>query len=211
MAAKSPEILADVARYYADRLACHGQTPQGVDWNSADSQQLRFRQLAKLFAGDDNFSLHDLGCGYGALLDYLEGMTPGLRYQGYDIAEDMIHAARDRHRDFAHADFHLGSAPAGLADYSVASGIFNVRLRHGDDAWRDYLLETLQLLHDSSRKGFAFNCLSGYADREKMRADLYYADPCSLFDYCKRHFSPHVALLHDYGLYEFTLLVRKTL
>jgi hypothetical protein len=42
-----------------------------------------------------------------------------------------------------------------------------------------------------------------------MRADLYYADPAQVFDYCKRRFSPNVALLHDYGLYEFTILVRK--
>ena len=43
---------------------------------------------------------------------------------------------------------------------------------------------------------------------ERMRPDLYYADPCRLFDHCKRRYSRHVALLHDYGLYEFTILVR---
>jgi hypothetical protein len=43
-----------------------------------------------------------------------------------------------------------------------------------------------------------------------MRNYLYYADPCALFDLCKRRYSKHVALLHDYGLYEFTILVRKT-
>ena len=48
-----------------------------------------------------------------------------------------------------------------------------------------------------------------YSDPERMRAHLYYADPCRLFDHCKRRYSRHVALLHDYGLYEFTILVRK--
>ena len=42
-----------------------------------------------------------------------------------------------------------------------------------------------------------------------MRPDLYYADPCFLFDYCKTHFSKDVAILHDYGMYDFTLIVRK--
>jgi hypothetical protein len=42
-----------------------------------------------------------------------------------------------------------------------------------------------------------------------MREDLFYADPCELFDYCKTRFARNVALLHDYGLYEFTILVRK--
>ena len=30
-----------------------------------------------------------------------------------------------------------------------------------------------------------------------------------MFDLCKRRYSPRVALLHDYPLYEFTVLVRK--
>ena len=42
-----------------------------------------------------------------------------------------------------------------------------------------------------------------------MRPYLYYADPLFLFDYCKKKYSKSVALLHDYGLYEFTILVRK--
>jgi hypothetical protein len=33
-------------------------------------------------------------------------------------------------------------------------------------------------------------------------------DPLRLFDHCKRTFSPDVALLHDYPLWEFTILVR---
>jgi hypothetical protein len=30
-----------------------------------------------------------------------------------------------------------------------------------------------------------------------------------LFDLCKRRYSKHVALYHDYGLYEFTVVVRR--
>ena len=51
--------------------------------------------------------------------------------------------------------------------------------------------------------------LTKYSDKEYMRDNLYYADPLFIFDYCKRNFSKQVALLHDYGLYEFTILVKK--
>jgi hypothetical protein len=44
-----------------------------------------------------------------------------------------------------------------------------------------------------------------------MQKHLYYADPCAIFDLCKRRYSRNVALLHDYGLYEFTIVVRKDL
>jgi hypothetical protein len=50
--------------------------------------------------------------------------------------------------------------------------------------------------------------LSLYSDPERRRPDLFYADPLFLFDYCKTRFSKAVALLHDYPLYEFTVLVR---
>jgi hypothetical protein len=59
-------------------------------------------------------------------------------------------------------------------------------------------------------KGFAFNCLTTYSDPERLRDDLYYGDPCYYFDLCKRLYSRHVALLHDYGLWEFTIIVRKS-
>ena len=96
-----------------------------------------------------------------------------------------------------------------MADYGVASGIFNVRLGSTDDAWRSHVLRTLDVLNKTSRRGFSFNCLTLYSDQDRMRDYLYYADPCDLFDHCKRTYSRDVALLHDYGLYEFTILVRK--
>ncbi len=55
----------------------------------------------------------------------------------------------------------------------------------------------------------AFNLLTSYSDKDMMRPDLYYGDPLFYFDYCKRNFSQNVALLHDYGLFEFTILVKK--
>jgi hypothetical protein len=59
-----------------------------------------------------------------------------------------------------------------------------------------------------SRRGFAFNALTSYSDADKQRADLYYADPRQVLDHCLRRWPRRVALLHDYGLYEFTIRVR---
>ena len=76
-----------------------------------------------------------------------------------------------------------------MADYGIASGIFNVRLERSDVEWRDYLETTLNVLDRTSHLGFAFNCLTSYSDTDKMRDYLYYADPCALFDLCKRRYS----------------------
>jgi hypothetical protein len=71
------------------------------------------------------------------------------------------------------------------------------------------MIETINLFNQISTSGFSFNALTKYSDKEFMKDYLYYSDPLVLFDYCKKNFSRNVALLHDYNLYEFTILVRK--
>ena len=43
-------VLGTVQRYYSEKLRVHGPTPAGVDWNSTESQQLRFDLLLQLCA-----------------------------------------------------------------------------------------------------------------------------------------------------------------
>lgn len=204
------KLLSDVADYYSSKLAQHGETPHGVDWNSEESQMLRFKQLSKIIDKKCHFSVNDLGCGYGSYYDYLSLGYETFSYSGFDVSEEMIRAANLRYKGNSQVHFELSSEPGQLADYGLASGIFNVRLGRTDEEWWSYLKATLDVLDRTSRLGFAFNCLTSYSDLDKMRNDLYYADPCTLFDLCKRRYSKNVALLHDYGLYEFTILVRGT-
>jgi len=203
-------ILAPIARYYAERLRRHGTTARGVDWNSPESQRLRFDKLLTVVDEESGPPpvLNDYGCGYGALLDVLRETRADVTYRGYDISEEMIAAARASHPDSTAAVFTADAADLQPATWSVASGIFNVRLDYPDATWFEYVMHTLSTLDRLSERGFAFNMLTTYSDPRKRRADLYYADPHEVFRQC-RQFSPWVALLHDYRLYEFTVVVRK--
>lgn len=205
-----PDILTGVADYYSVKLAEHGETARGVDWNGEESQVLRFEQLCKVIDRPNGFSLNDLGCGYGALYDYLNSHYQECAYNGWDVSGDMIRAAKHRYASIPNAHFAVAAEPTSTKDYGIASGIFNVRLGHSDAQWREYIQAMLDILDRTSKRGFSFNCLTSYSDADKMRDYLFYADPCELFDLCKRRYSRHVALLHDYGLYEFTILVRKS-
>jgi SAM-dependent methyltransferase len=200
-----------VARYYTAKLEEHGTSARGVDWNGEASQTLRFDQLMRIVDVAGGFSINDLGCGYGALVDYLDARGFEVDYAGIDISDEMALAGARRFEGRANTKFICGARLNRKADYSVASGIFNVRMDTPDSAWADYIEATLDLLNSGSRRGFSFNCLTSYSEPSKMRAELYYANPCTLFDLCKHRYSKSVALLHDYGLYEFTILVRKAL
>ena len=206
---KTSKLLEETARYFSAKLAEHGETPCGVDWNGEASQVLRFEQLLKVLDLSTGFSLNDLGCGYGALYGHLKERFKSFTYSGYDISEDMVHAAKKRYVGDPRVCFSVASEPTGTADYGIASGIFNLRFGRNDTACRDFLEATLETLNRTSLRGFAFNCLTSYSDADKMESRLYYADPCALFDLCRRRYSRHVALLHDYGLYDFTILVKK--
>jgi SAM-dependent methyltransferase len=200
------DIERRVGDYYTGKLREHGPTHQGVDWNSAESQLLRFEQFMRIVPTGEPVSVLDYGCGYGAFAEYLEDLNEVelAAYTGYDVSEEMVATARQRSKwRFTTAREELTSA-----DVSVASGVFNVRVDTDEHSWRAYTLETIAELAALSRRGLGFNMLTSYSDPERMTERLYYGDPAFYFDWCKRNLSRQVALLHDYGLYEFTMLVR---
>jgi SAM-dependent methyltransferase len=202
--------ISEVAAYYASKLAAHGATPKGVDWSSLESQQLRFEQLHRICAGAHAFSLIDYGCGYGALLDFLRARDRAVAYQGFDVAEAMVQKARERHHGQDGGAFVTEHNLLRPADFVVASGVFNVKLARAESEWTPYVERTLDRMWDLCRAGMAFNVLTRHSDADRMRADLYYADPLVVFERCRTRYSRLVALLHDYPLYEFTMLIRRT-
>ena len=200
------DILTRVQEYYDEKLRTHGPTARGVDWKSPESQEMRFAQLAKLIDHDRPFTINDFGCGYGALIDYLESRGFQFQYTGFDISSEMVTQAGELH---AGSKFVTDKGDLPEADYTLASGIFNVRLSTAEADWKNYMVDVLDNMNSLSNRGFAFNALTKYSDAEYMRPDLYYADPLFFFDRCKTKYSKFVTLLHDYPLYEFTILVRK--
>jgi SAM-dependent methyltransferase len=202
-------IIDYVAEYYSTKVETHGATPQGVDWNGSESQDLRFQQLLKVCAEISTpFSVLDYGCGYGAMFDYMSTRFGDFSYVGYDCSAAMIEKAQQLHQQ-SNCTFSASESGLRPLDFTIASGIFNVRGDYTDADWHDHCIKTIRQISALSNRGFAFNMLTKYSDADKMRDYLYYSDPCEIFDFCKRELGRNVALLHDYGLYEFTILVRK--
>ncbi len=197
--------------YYKKNLAAYGQGAKGVGWKDEEAQQVRFQQLIKVIHTPDPFSFNDLGCGVGDLLPFMRSNFKSCDYRGYDVMDEMIEAARGQSKEKTSGRFYKINSAKELidADYTVASGIFNLRFSTLVADWKHYILETLDDMNEHSEKGFAFNALSIYSDEEFRKAELYYADPLWLFDYTKKKFSKNVSLLHDYNQYDFTILVKK--
>ena len=203
------EILAAVESYYSGRLSEHGRTARGVDWNSSESQLLRFSQLVRCLAPDGRFSINDFGCGYGELAHYLARSGYAATYVGFDVSVSMVAAAEEHTAGLRDCSFTNDVAELPVADYTVASGLFNVKLDLSVETWEEYIWDTVTVFHAHSSRAFAFNLLTAHSDPDRVRSDLYYADPGATLDRCVRTLSRHTAVVHDYGLYEFTTVVRR--
>lgn len=201
-------ILDRVARYYEERVREFGATPWGVDWPCEPTQHLRFVQLLKVAGRRRRFTLNDLGCGYGALLPFVrERIGAGVDYVGIDVAAGMIERAGALHA--RQGRFRVASTLPRVADFTVASGIFNVQLGHSRSAWSAFVRGVLREMHRASRIGFAANFMVPPLRGQVPLEGLYRTRPAPWVAFCRREFAAHVEVLEGYGLREFTLLVRR--
>lgn len=205
------ETQKKLSEYFSEKLEEFGATPKGVDYNGSASQERRFEQLVKVINPSESFSVIDYGSGYGAIFDFLNAKGWQFEYYGFDLIEKMIIAGREVHKDYPNAHFTTDQSEIPVADYLLAGAIFNIKLDESYERWQEFILHTLVQMNALCSKGFSFNMLTKYSDIDRMaeRPDLFYGDPLFFFDFCKRNFSRNVALLHDYGLYDFTIIIRK--
>lgn len=198
-----------VKEYFHSAYKKYGNSAQGADWNSTQSQQQRFHELLKV-VNIKPFTILDYGCGVGNLADYLVAHDYQFNhYYGYDVLDPLIEEAKKIHGIQSSLSFTSSFDEVPQVDFCIASGVFNAKLDVSNADWTTYVKETLAKINEKTTGGFAINFLTTYSDAEKMQDYLYYANPLELFDHAKKNYSKNVALLHDYTLYDFTLIVRK--
>jgi len=211
-------ICAGVDAYYSQQVARHGATPLGVDWSCQATQALRFVQLLKVCDFSSPLTLNDVGCGYGALVPFLAARHPGceIDYLGVDLSRAMISRARRRFGGMRHR-FMVGAKIPRIADYSVASGIMNVNVGYARRTWEGFVATMLRRLHETSRCGFSVNFMLAPHDADPdddVEDDagatrLYRTVPEVWRRFCEREFGCAVEVIGNYGMKEFTLLVRR--
>jgi SAM-dependent methyltransferase len=204
-------VYADVAAYYNSCVARHGATPLGVDWSCQATQMLRFVQLLKICDFSAPFTLNDIGCGYGALAAFLAMRYPKSKidYLGVDLSRAMVSRARRR---FSGPDrrFVVRKASPRIADYSLASGIMNVNCGHSRATWEGFIATMLEQMRRASRRGFSVNFVvdAQHGSAEPLPDILYRTAPQPWIRFCERELGCSVETIDDYGMKEFTLLVR---
>jgi len=201
-----------VIRDIFDRnIVKHGPSAKGVYWKNPEGQVLRYEILLGIIGKDDlggGIFLNDLGCGYGAMFDIIadDPLMQNSRYFGYDLSGEMIRHAKS-HTDDPRAQFFKSDHALHVADYSFASGTFNMHAGQDNELWKGCVLESLRALWLKTRKGMAFNMLD--KNHPESLKGLYYADRDIYLDFCRTELSPNVELVTDYPLEEWSIFVRR--
>ena len=202
-------VLDKISKLYTDSLTEHGVQAKGVGWGTNEKHRLRCDKLLAVIKDDAKaISVNDLGCGYGELLIVLKEYGYDINnYYGHEISEEMLQAAKSTIG--LDDSVQLSAAPTlnHIADYSFATGIFNVKFDASEEEWQEYVLDVLKNINEHSMIGFSFNILSAFVDWKEDH--LYYADPAYYLKYCLENFSKKVILYHDTQLYEWTMIVFK--
>jgi hypothetical protein len=188
-------------------------TYEKLGWKNKEAQENRFKQLVRNFEFTNGCSINDLGTGLGDLYFYIENQNKNLdfTFHGYDIYDFMIENCENIFKNKENTFFHKIDENNEIlnADYTIASGIFNLKYNANNEEWEQYIFKTIREMFEKSTIGCSFNCLTIYSDKEYMREELFYSDPLKIFDFCKRELSSKVTLNHDYGEYDFTITILR--
>lgn len=197
-------VLAEVAAVYHCTLEEYGPVANGVAWGSGESQHRQFEILTSSVDRARPLTVNDIGCGYGALFDYLDAHFRLEGYCGTDICEAMVDAAAARVKD-PRARFIQSAMPVTAADWSFASGTFNISASADDGIWRRLTEDVLRAMARLSHLGFAFNLL-----RPERRDDfLWGAEPEPWQRFCQDELGGRTTLIDSADSDQWSLLVRR--
>ena len=198
-------------RAYKDRLATFGPAPKGVFWRNQSTQIARFDALLKLVATVTpvpNPTIADIGCGYGAMLEFTK-KTP--RYQrfhyiGVDINRAMINSCKKSFPEQKQS-FFVGTQPPSHVDFCVFSGTFNLCHTVDTSLWNDYIFASLQSCWQRCRYGLVLNLLC--ATQAQVKNQIFYADRQKFIANARKVFGPTLARSTPYVTGDVSFLVSK--
>ena len=193
--------------FYRRALRRHGTGPKAVGWTSGRAQADRFRIIDE--AVDlDGARILDVGCGLGALYDYLAARGRRIDYVGIDAVPGMVSRARamcpeGEFRATSLEGLHAAAACAPHSfDYVVASGIFARRA----DCSMDTVLRTAEVMFGLCRRAVVFNSLSARSPRNARRG--FAIDPADALPGLME-ITPALAMSHHPRIGDVSFVLRR--
>ena len=202
-----------ISNIYNKRFNNYNNTPKGVFWNSKLSQDLRLNIiLDKILQNskNDEFSIADIGCGYGRLYEIIRErkLDRKVQYHGFDINEKLINFCKNN-RDFKNVQFSINSFPFKKTDYVVMSGTYNLTPTNQISLWEDYIIKNLTNNWKLVKKAMIFNCL--IKEKKEINKALYYTELQWIKRICENNFGKIEILKNQLLKDDITIVIKKSI
>ena len=186
----SQSIDIKIAEIYDQRFLKLGPVPEASMWYSRKRQFARFDVIIeqiKLLSRNETATITDIGCGYGAFLEFLiEKRFPNAwRYYGHDLSREVVEFCKKKysHRGL----FYNGSVPTIKSDFIIMSGTYNFFPSNDYNAWREYFHQSLDLYWPKIKRALIFNLQT--ADQEMITdKGIVYSSKLAIESFCKSNF-----------------------
>jgi len=143
----------DSEKFYLSSIKKHGSQPQGVNWVSKKTQELRFDIILDMLPNNID-SLVDAGCGFGDFYTYSQKKNTSIqKYTGIDSLHKMCTIANKKTKqEILLADITKDKLP--FSQYYICSGAMNIL-----NTFETHLF--IKNCFNSCQKAFIFNILHG--------------------------------------------------
>ena len=202
----------EIAATFNSRFEAYGPTPEASLWFNKSRQLARFSKLTKAIlprVSNNEVTIGDVGCGYGAFLDYLAKHNSEIRfkYYGYDIADRVI-AYCSKNLQTANATFWHRSRPTRKADFHVMSGTYNYTPNMGVGSWRSYMRDEIKYIFSATNKCIVFNLM--LADKAYIsKSSIFYEEVEHFLSFCRKELGETTILEHPLLRLEKTFCIEK--
>ena len=186
-------------KVYFERFMKYGAKPQGSFWASKLRQDKRFdiilSEINKI-EKSKNFELSDIGCGYGALVNYIRssGVSSNVRYSGYDISQGLINHCKSKYLE-DWANFSVGTYPREITPYCVMSGTYNLSATLDIIEWERYVLSSILRCWEQTSRAMIFN-LQIAKNSQITEEMIFYAERDSILNFCLSSLGPTKLVTH---------------
>ena len=202
----------EIAATFNSRFEAYGPTPEASLWFNKSRQLARFSKLTEAIVSrvsNNEVTIGDVGCGYGAFLDYLAKHNSEIRfkYYGYDIADRVI-AYCSKNLQTANATFLHSSRPTRKADFHVMSGTYNYAPEMDVGTWRSYMRDEIKYIFSATNKCIVFNLM--LADQACIsKSNIFYEEMEHFLSFCMKELGKTTILEHSLLKLEKTFCIEK--
>ena len=204
-----------IYQHYENKLQEFGANHQGMDWPSEQDLATRFKVMVGvtniLSSKEESYSLLDLGCGVGLLVDYIKvhSTLSSIDYQGVDISDVMVLEAKKKYpnESFLTRDILQEPLQDSSSDFVVMNGVLTEKLSMEYESMVAFAKAIIKAAFATCRKGICFNVMNVHVDWQ--RDDLFHWPMDELMAFLVKDVSRHIVIRADYGLYEYSVYVYK--